>query len=66
MPVADNKVDGPATSVTYLGILVDTVRFELTLPPDKLERIGELVRSWRGNRSGWRIDFDSLLGHLRL
>ena len=64
VPVADNKVEGPATIVTFLGFRVDTTRFELTLPPDKLERIGELVRLWWGCRSGWHNDFVSLLGHL--
>ena len=62
--MADDKLEGPTTAVTFLGIRVDirvdTVRFELTLPSDKLERIGELVRLWRGRRSGWHIDFDSL------
>ena len=62
--MAVNKVDGPTTIVTFLGIQVDTVRFELTLPPHKLERIVELVRSWQGHRSGWRNNFDSLLGYL--
>ena len=64
VPVADDKVDGPITVVTFLGIQIDTVRFELTLPPHELECIRELVRSWRGRRSGRHNDLDSLLGHL--
>ena len=64
VPVAFNKVEGPATSITFLGIRVDTVRFELRLPAEKIEFICELVRSWRGRSSGRASDFDSLLGHL--
>ena len=62
--MAADKVEGPATVITFLGIRVDTVRIELTLPSDKLECIGDLVRSWQGHRSGQRVDFESLLGHL--
>ena len=29
IPVAEHKTEGPATSVTFLGILVDTVQFQL-------------------------------------
>ena len=64
VPVADNKIEGPATVVTFLGIRVDTIRFELTLPAEKVNLIGDRLRAWRGRRSGRRSDFDSLLGHL--
>ena len=36
IPVAEHKTEGPAISVTFLGILVDTVQFQLRLPTDKL------------------------------
>ena len=64
VPVAAHKVEGPATTVTFLGIVVDTARFELRLPVDKVDRIREMVRSWRDRRSGRYKEFESLLGHL--
>ena len=45
VPVAMQKVEGPATSITFLGILIDTVRFELRLPPEKVSFIQGIVRS---------------------
>lgn len=62
--MALHKMEGPATVVTFLGVVVDTARFELRLPIDKLDYIRELVRSWRDRRSGGYTQFESLLGHL--
>ena len=45
-------------------IQVDTVKFELMLPADKVNLIGEHVRTWWGHHSGRRSDFDALLSHL--
>ena len=64
VPVAFHKIEGPATVVTFLGVEVDTARFELRLPGRKLDRIRGLVRAWRGRRSGRCNEFESLLGHL--
>ena len=33
IPVAWPKLEGPSTLVTFLGILIDTIRLELRLPP---------------------------------
>ena len=32
VPIASHKMEGPATVVTFLGILIDTGRGELRLP----------------------------------
>ena len=64
IPVSLPKLEGPSTTVTFLGIILDSARLELRLPPDKVERIRGLVRSWLGRRSGRRSDLESLLGHL--
>ena len=64
IPVSMSKLEGPSTSVTFLGIVVDTARFELRLPEDKLSRIRALVTTWIRRRSGRRSDIESLLGHL--
>ena len=46
VPVAEHKTNGPSSCVTFLGILVDTIRFELRLPQDKLLHLQTLVSSW--------------------
>ena len=64
IPVAEHKTEGPATSVTFLGILVDTVQFQLRLPSDKLARLQVMVCQWLDRRSSTRRELESLTGHL--
>ena len=64
IPISISKLEGPGTCVTFLGIIIDTVRFQLRLPEDKLVRIRSIVASWIGRRSGRRSNMESLLGHL--
>ena len=64
VPVAYPKIEGPSTVVTFLGIIIDTSRCELRLPPAKLDHLQILVATWLTRRSGPRSDFESLLGYL--
>ena len=64
VPVAWHKTEGPATTVTFLGVVVDTARLELRLHLDKLQHTRDLVAGWRRRCSGGYKDFESLLGHL--
>ena len=45
--VAHNKTEGPTTALSFLGILIDSVCFELRLPADKLVNLVVLVSQWR-------------------
>ena len=36
LPVAENKLEGPGTCLTFLGIELDAVRLEMRLPREKL------------------------------
>ena len=40
------KVEGPVTSLKFLGIVIDTFGMEAWLPTDKLDRVGHLVAEW--------------------
>ena len=51
IPVATHKTEGPATCVTFLGILIYTQRFELRLPLDKVQHLWDLRRSWASRRA---------------
>ena len=64
IPVATHKTEGPATAVTFLGILVDTVKFQLRLPPEKIDRLRALVQSWHRKQSCTRKELESFVGHL--
>lgn len=46
-PLALEKVEGPATILVFLGILLDSVRMELRLPPEKLSKANS--RQWWPN-----------------
>eukprot|EP00731_Ephydatia_muelleri_P014247 Em0007g1557a len=47
IPVALDKQEGPATTITFLGITIDTTLQQLRLPPDKLQEMTLLIISWR-------------------
>lgn len=64
IPIAHNKTEGPATSLSFLGILIDTHTFELRLPADKLLRLQDMVQQWTAKTYCTRKELKSLLGHL--
>ena len=63
-PVAPHKVEGPSTSITFLGIEVDSCRFELRLPAEKLSRLRSVLREWGSKRSATKRRLQSLIGLL--
>ena len=46
VPIATDKLEGPSTSLSFLGIILDNNRMEIRLLPDKLARIQELLETW--------------------
>ena len=63
-PVAHSKTEGPSTSITYLGILIDSSHQHLALPSDKLHRLQRLITSWSQRKHCLKRELQSLLGHL--
>ena len=45
IPLADDKQDGPTAVITLLGIIIDTMKGELRLPGDKLQRLIQATQS---------------------
>ena len=43
------KVEGPSTQLSFLGITLDNVRMEARLPIDKLMRIKQITTLWLSN-----------------
>ena len=39
VPLAEEKSEGPATVLTFLGIEIDSVQGEIRLPQEKVERL---------------------------
>ena len=46
VPLATDKLEGPATSLSFLGIILNTCRMEIRLPADKLSRTREMIKAW--------------------
>ena len=65
VPLAFEKVKGPSTSLTFLGIVLDTVRMEARLPTDKLCRIRHQVKAWLTRKKATKRQILSLVGLLQ-
>ena len=70
-PVAEEKTEGPATVLTFLGIEIDTLQQQVRLPQDKLLRLTATIAGWMNQteqptprRSAKKRDLLSLLGLL--
>ena len=65
VPLAMEKVEGPSTSLTFLGITMDTVQMEIQLPDDKLARIRQCIDQWLPKKNATKRDILSLVGLLQ-
>ena len=63
--VAPQKLEGPETALSFLGILIDTQKKELRLPGEKLSRLKGLILTWKGRKSCQKWDLLSLIGQLQ-
>ena len=63
-PPCLDKLEGPATTITFLGITIDTTLQQLRLPPDKLQEMTLLIKSWLGKHKTTKRDLLSLIGKL--
>ena len=64
IPVASEKLEGPTTTLTFLGIVLDASAQQLRLPPDKLEELTGLTRSWLSRHKATKRELLSLIGKL--
>ena len=62
--IADEKLEGPATSIVFLGILLDTVALEARLPTEKLYAIKAELCQWLSRTSCTKRELLSLIGLL--
>ena len=64
VPLSEQKTVGPSTRLEFLGITLDSVLMQASLPQDKLSRIREGIKLWSATVSISKRDMLSLLGHL--
>ena len=65
VPLAVEKLEGPTTCITFLGIEVDTVAGVLRLPQDKLSRLRDALSAWEQKKSCTRRELESFIGTLQ-
>ena len=65
IPLATEKLKGPSTSLTFLGIILDTHCMEICLPKDKLQCILQELSSWLHRKTATKRDILSLVGLLQ-
>ena len=65
VPLAPEKVQGPASVITFLGIELDSEAQQLCLPQDKLEHIRSSLAVWGRKRACTKRELLSLIGVLQ-
>ncbi|KAL1939199.1 hypothetical protein VTO73DRAFT_10240 [Trametes versicolor] len=60
-----SKIEGPTTSLEFLGITLDSLAMEARLPPDKLSYLMELLQSWNTRTSCREHELQVLTGYLQ-
>jgi hypothetical protein len=64
IPLKWQKLEGPATMLTFLGIVLDTHRMEMRLPEGRLEELKQLITKWMDRKAGKKRDVLSVIGKL--
>lgn len=62
--VARHKLILPSQKVLYLGMYIDTINMEYSLPQHKLDKLGPLVDSFMGRDTATKLQLQSLAGVL--
>ena len=62
--ISQKKLQAPTTRLNCLGIVVDTVNFTVSVPPDKLQEISNKCLHWRHKKHCNKKQLQSLLGSL--
>ena len=64
IPVASDKLVGPATQLPYLGIEINTMDFTVSIPLEKVNELMEQMPWWCGRRTCTLKELQSLNGKL--
>jgi hypothetical protein len=64
LPLAIEKVEGPATRIVFLGFELDSQGMQVRLPVVKLRELQALIKSWVGRKTCVKKELESLAGKL--
>ena len=65
VPIAWEKLEGPTSVLTFLGIEIDAVTMQLRLPLNKLRELRGLVGEWKTKLYCRKKELESLVGKLQ-
>ena len=64
VPIAADKLEGPTTSLVYLGIEIDSVAMCIRLPKEKLSKLKLMLGQWSNRKKARKRVLLSLIGML--
>ena len=64
VPLKLEKIEGPSSTLVFLGIMLDTTKQEISLPQQKLEELKCLIAVWKGRSSCTKRELLQLIGKL--
>ena len=65
VPVAEDKLVGPTTNLTFIGINIDTNSFQVSIPQDKIQEVKNQMPKWCNRRTATQVQLQSLVGKLQ-
>ena len=66
LPLSLEKMEGPTTTLLFLGIELDSIQGRVQLPPNKLSGLQQLARTWGQRRKCTKCQLLSLIGKLSI
>ena len=64
LPLATEKIEGPAAVLTFLGVEFDTDQMQMRLPQEKLDHLQVAVSGWLQRKAATKREMLSLIGEL--
>jgi hypothetical protein len=64
VPIADDKLVWSSTTITYLGIEIDTINMTVRLPEEKLTKLKQLLAEWNQKKKVKKSELLALIGFL--
>jgi hypothetical protein len=64
IPISEHKIEGPTTTLKFLGLVIDTVKRTVTLPLDKIQKALRILNELLGKRKTIARKIQSLAGLL--
>ena len=65
IPIAEEKTEGPSTTLEFLGVILDSGNMQMRLPDRKLQALKAELEVWLGRKVATKRELQSLAGSLQ-